>query len=296
MTDLVTRGQLIILARILHKEPEDLAHLEYLGAQNLNQIQERMANLIYDQHQETFTRMARLIPLIPLTIWMPLVRRMVPANLTGRAAGPIATMHPKKAADVIKILGPEYGADVARYLDPRALPLLAAAADPVIVTGVVNEVLRRRDYVTVGPMLGYASQGLIESVERYVPDDEGLVRAAAYAYSAESVSRVLRQLLRGGQNRVPGMMRTVLQGPEDLQLATLSLIARCDTEPVAEMSEIIIEVGSRQELCDLVITAIRGQSVRELTVFFGKMSQKAQQVIAALPIFTDNSVVAALLR
>ncbi|WP_227982885.1 hypothetical protein [Nocardia spumae] len=296
MTDPVTRAQLILLARTLHVPPERLAHLERLGARNLHELQQRMAAIVFDQHAETFRRISRLVPIIPLSISMPLVQKIVPPTLTGRAAGAVGVDHPKKAAETVALLGVQYAADCAPYLDPRTVGELADIAPPEPLVDIVNEVLRRRDYITAGPFLGYATPRLIAAVERGVPDDEGLIFSASYAFSATALSSVLRQLLTGPARRMPRMMRTVLSGSPELRLAALSIFARCDADVIGAIGEITVGVGSPSALCDLVVTAIRGDAVADLTTFLGTLPPAALATVAALPIFGDTTVAAAMMR
>ncbi|AHH17897.1 hypothetical protein NONO_c31100 [Nocardia nova SH22a] len=296
MTDPVTHAQLILLARTLHVAPERIAHLERLGAQNLHDIQQRMAAIIFDRHAETFRRISRLVPIIPLGISMPLVQKIVPPPLTGRAAGAVGVDHPKKAAETVALLNVGYAADCAPYLDPRTVGELADIAPPEPIVHILNEMLRRRDYITAGPFLGYATPRLIEAVERGVPDDEGLIYSASYAYSDEALTSVLRHLLFGAGNRMPAMMRTVLRGTPELQVATLSILSRCDVEVVGAVGDIAIGIGSTTELCNLIITAINHRAVPDLAAFLTTLPARALATVAALPIFADAAVPAALLQ
>ena len=296
MTDPVTRAQLILLARTLHVAPERIAHLERLGAHNLHEIQQRAAAVIFDQHAETFQRISRLVPVIPLGISMPLVQKLVPPRLTGRAAGAVGIDHPKKAADTVALLGVGYAADCAPYLDPRTVGELAQVAPPEPIVHIVNEILRRRDYITAGPFLAYATPRLIEAVEQGVHDDAGLIFSASFAFSAPAISSVVRRLLDGSGGRMPRMITTVLRGSPQLRVAALSVFARCDTEVAAEIGDIVVGIGTPAALSDLILTAVHGNAVHDLCILFDSLRPHAVATVAALPIFQDTAVAAALLR
>ncbi|MCM6778825.1 hypothetical protein NDR87_35655 [Nocardia sp. CDC159] len=295
MSDPITRAQIVLLARTLHVPPERLAHLKRLGAEQVHEIQQRMAAVLFDRHAETFGRISRLVPIIPLTISIPLVQRLVPPMLTGRAAGAVGVEHPKKAAETLALLDPSYAADCAPYLDPRSVGELADVAPPEPVVGIVNEILRRGDYVTAGPFLAYATPPLIEAVERGVHDDAGLIFSAAYAYSADAVSAIVRQLLVGTQHRVPGMIRTVLIGPPELQTAALTVFARCEPDAVAAVGDILFTVGSAAELGGLIETAIRVGAVPQLLAVAGRLGPDALARLAALPILAHEPALRALI-
>ena len=95
---------------------------------------------------------------------------------------------------------------------------------------------------------------------------------------------------------MPAMMRTVLSGSPELQVATLSILSRCDSEIVGAVGDIAIGIGSTTELCDLVITAINGGVVPDLVTFLATLPERALATVGALPVFTEAAVPAALSR
>ncbi|MRH90205.1 hypothetical protein GFY24_22650 [Nocardia sp. SYP-A9097] len=288
MSDLVTRAQITLLSRTLHVPAERLAHLEKLGARHLHELQEAMAKVIFAQHNQTFARLSMLVPIIPLSISLPLVQRVVPAVIAGRAAGAIGVEHPRKAAEAVCMLKPSYAADGAPYMDPHAVGQLADIAPPEPVVAIVNEILRRGDYVTAGPFLAYATPALIKAVERGTHDDEGLIRSAAYAYSGESISMVVRHLLDGIEQRIPRLIQTILKGSDELKLAAVSVFARCDTDVIVGIGDILFDEGSAEDIAALVRTFIAAGAIPETLRFVGQLSPSALDLLAANPVLTEQ--------
>ncbi len=295
MSDPITRAQIVLLARTLHVPPERLTHLERLGAQQVHEIQQRMAAILFDHHAETFGRISKLVPIIPLSISVPLVQRLVPPLVAGRAAGAVGVDHPKKAAEVVALLDPAYAADCAPYLDPRTVGTLADVAPPEPVVRIVNEILRRGDYITAGPFLAYATPALIEAVEQGVQDDAGLMFSAAYAFSAEALSAIVRQLLGGAGQRIRRIIDTVLAGTPELQTASLTVFARCEPDIIATVGDILFTVGSDQALGTLIDTAVRAGAVPELFAVAGHLGPEALTRLAANPIVTHEPAMRALI-
>ncbi|RMI29872.1 hypothetical protein [Nocardia stercoris] len=295
MTDLVTRAQLVLLARTLNVAPERLAHLERLGAAPLHELQQRIAAALYAQHGETYARVSRAVPRVPLSLVMPIVQRNVPPALTGRVAGAVGSEHPVRAAEAIAILDTRYAADCAPYLDPRTVGRLADVAPPGPVVRVVNELLRRRDYVTAGPLLDYATPALISAIEEGVADDQGLIYSAAYAYSAQSVSTVMRHLLTSSPYRIPRMVHTVLTGTRELQLATLSMLSRCAADVVEPVCDVLVEVGSPPAIGHLVGSGLRGGAIHDLLILAGHMSARALAVFGENPVFAEPPTIPAII-
>ncbi|WP_330252693.1 hypothetical protein OG874_42700 [Nocardia sp. NBC_00565] len=295
MTDLVTGAQIVLLSRTLHAPLERLAHLERLGGENLHELQDRMAGLIFDQHNETFQRISKLVPLIPLRISMPLVQRLVPPMMTGRAAGAVGVDHPKKAAETVVMLAPAYVANCAQYMDPRTVGQLAAVAPPEPIVRILNEMLRRKDYITAGPFLAaFATPEIVAAIEQGVLDDEGLIFSSAYAYSVTGVSAILRHLLVGQQQRAPRMLHSVLVGSTALQLAALSVFARCEPDLIAAIGDILFSVGSTELIGNLVATYLRAGAAPELLTFVGHLSPWALDTLAANPIIANDAAIAGL--
>ncbi|MFD0364849.1 hypothetical protein ACFQZZ_25710 [Nocardia sp. GCM10030253] len=294
MTDLVTKAQIILLARTLHVPAERLAHLEKLGAEQLHELQERMAGIIFDRNNAIFKRVSALVPIIPLSISLPLVSRVVPPTMAGRAAGAVGVDHPKKAAEAVGMLDVSYAADCAPYMDPRSVGQLADVAPPDPVIRITNELLRRGDYITAGPLLAYATPELIRAVEQGVHDDEALIRSAAYAFSGANVSAILRELLTGPAQRIPRMIATVLAGETDLRLAALSTFARCDEDVIAAVGDILFDVGSTETITDFTTSAIEAGAVPDILTFVGHFSPAALDSLAANPLTADPAAMSAL--
>ncbi|WP_306361845.1 hypothetical protein [Nocardia sp. CC227C] len=286
MTDFVVRAQLILLARTLHVPVERLAHLEKLGAQRLHELQDRISRTLFEQHNPVFDRMSKLVPIIPLRISIPIVQHVVPPVMTGRAAGAVGVRYPRKAAEAVRLLDVSYAADCAPYLDPRTVGQLADVAPPEPVVRIVNEMLVRRDYVTAGPFLAYATPELVRAVEEGVPDDEGLIRSAAYAYSGEAVSAVVRQLLDGG-TRLPAMLATVVDGSKELRLAALSVFARCDDDVIAAVGDILLAATPPSAIADLITTLVAADGTPDVLRFIGQLRTPSLLRLALNPGIGD---------
>ncbi|MFE3054559.1 hypothetical protein [Nocardia sp. NPDC059239] len=287
MSDLVTRAQITLLSRTLHVSEDKLAHLEKLGAANLHELQERMAQVMFAEHNAIFSRLSLLVPIIPLSISLPLVQKLVPPVMAGRAAGAIGVDHPRKAAEAVGMLDPGYAAEAAPYMDPHSVGQLADIAPAGPVMQIINELLRRGDYITAGPFLAYATPDLVHAVERDVHDDEGLIRSASYSFSGENISVIIRHLLTGEGRRVPKLARTILQGSKELRLAALSVFARCDTDVIVAIGDILFDVGSADEIADLIETFISAGAVPETLRFAGQLSPAALDLLAANPILAE---------
>lgn len=290
MIDLTTRAQLILLARTLHVHPQRLHHLRYLGAERLHELQQQISGVLFDQHTPVFRRISALVPVIPLSISIPLVQRLVPPMTTGRAAGAVGLEHPGKAVETLALLDPGYAADCAPYLDPRAIEQLAEVAPTGPVVEIVNELLRRRDYVTAGPFLSCATPELIAAVEAGVHDDAGLIHTAAYSYDAEVLSAVVRQLLDGPHRRIPRMTQTVLAGPPALQHAALSVFSRCAPDVISRVGDVLFGNAPPAEVANLVGNALTVGAGPEFLTIAGHLTPLGLWTLVGNPVFEHPDV------
>ena len=296
MSDLVTRAQMVLLARTLHVPVERIAYLERLGAEHLHELEQRISGRIFEYHGEMFKRIGRLIPIIPLTVSLPLVQRIVPPMMTGRAAGAVGVAYPDAAADTLTMLKTEYAADCTPYVDPKALGELGdiMAAEPLVA--IVNEVLRRKDHITAGPFLEFASPKMVSAVEQGTLDDEGIIFSAAYAYSASAISSILRQLLDGKSHRIPRMMETVLAGSPELQEAAISVMSRAAGDVVGEIGDILLGLADPETLGKLCAHTIQKGAAPELMTFISKLNQPALVRMAMNPIFANTAALVAIVE
>ncbi|MFD3743194.1 hypothetical protein [Nocardia sp. NPDC058633] len=290
MTDLTTRAQLILLARTLHVHPQRLDHLRYLGADRLHALNQQISGVLFDQHTEMFRRISALVPFIPLTISIPLVQKLVPPMMTGRAAGSVGLDHPGKAAETLTMLDAGYAADCAPYLDPRAIEQLADQMEPGPIVAIVNELLRRGDYVTAGPFLSCATTELIAAVEAGVLDDAGLIFSAAFSYDVDVLSAVVRQLLDGPHQRVPRMTQTVLRGSPDLQHAALSVFSRCAPDVIRRVGDILFGSAQPTDVARLVRNALALGAVPEFLTLTGYLTPLGLWTLVGNPVFSDPDV------
>ncbi|MFC6012904.1 hypothetical protein [Nocardia lasii] len=290
MTDLITRAQAILLARTLHVHPQRLEHLHYLGAERLHALHEQISRVLFDQHADTFRRINAVVPFVPSSIAIPLLQKLVPPMMAGRAAGSLGLEHPGKAAQTVAMLDAAYAADCAPYLDPRAVVELAGKMAPGPIIAIVNELLRRCDYVTAGPFLSCTTPELIAAIEGQVRDDTGLIFSGAYSYDSEALSAVIRQLLDGPYRRIPGITRTVLSGPAELQHAALSVFSRCAPDVIGRVGEYLFGEAEPAAVARLVHHAIELGAVPEFLTMAGNLTPVGLAGLVDNPVFADPDV------
>ncbi|MGV9817805.1 hypothetical protein [Nocardia xishanensis] len=292
MTDLLTRGQLDMLAQTLDVDPARLAGLTRLGAQNLRELRERISDRLFDAHAATFARVSKLAPLVPNALAAKVALQAVPAEVGGRAGGALGLDHPDRAAGMLRELTPEYLADAAPYLDPRVIPVLAPRVPAEVLVPTANELLRRRDYVTAARFLEHATDELVRGFERGITDDEGLLRTAALTPSADRLNDVVRVLAPARRGAV---VRAASAGSDETLIAGISVLSRLEPELRRALGGEFLDDLDDAGLDRLLEVATRDEAVGELLTVLSEVDGRHLRSIADRLSKGDGAVVGALL-
>lgn len=287
MSDLVTRAQTVLLAQLLHVTPDKIAHLEHLGAAKLHELRERISAVLFDDNADVFKMITLMVPVVPLRIAMPIIQRIVPPEMAGRAAGAVAIAHPKKISGAMALLKPEYAAQAAPFIDPRAVREIAHLAPVGPVVDIANEILRRGDYTTGGLFVDAATEELIIAIEQGVKDDEGLIRSAAYVYDAKIMSQIVRMIIDHGTTRIRSMILTVTNGPTDLRLAGLSAFSRLDRDLIGQLGDILFGEVEPDVIAELLRSFVAEGVLGDLLEFVKNLSPYALDEVAKNPVVSE---------
>jgi hypothetical protein len=110
------------LARLLGREPHDLAYLERLAADDLRRLRDGVTEVLYDADAAVLRRMAAASRVLPVGVIATLAQRAFGPLLSARLAG---LLDLDRAVAVAERLPPDFLADVAA---PRRRRRRAAAA------------------------------------------------------------------------------------------------------------------------------------------------------------------------
>jgi hypothetical protein len=278
MTDLVTRAQLVMLAETMDVEPDRLSSLRRLDVSELRALRERISDVLFDEHAQTFARVSKLAPLVPNALVAKLSQALVPPLVAGRAAGALGVAHPDRAAGVLSHLSAEYMADCAPYLDPRTIGILAPIIPVRLLVRAANELMARQDYVTAARFLDYAEPELVREFERGIPDDVGLLMTATLTDSTRRLQQVVDLLPR---ERVERIVAAAATGEQQL-IAGISLLARMDGELRGELAAVFLTRLPEDRLDWVVRTAVDHEATEELRSVAATAGAEGEKVLALL--------------
>ena len=124
---LQSHAEVMKLARLLDREPDQLAYLERLSPADLRALRDSVTETLYDAHGGALGRLAAASRLLPSGLTATIGQRAFGPLLSARLAGLLDT---DKAVDVATKLPPPFLADVAVELDPRRASDLIASIAP----------------------------------------------------------------------------------------------------------------------------------------------------------------------
>jgi hypothetical protein len=290
MTDLVARAQLVMLAETLGVGPERLRHLERLDSDQLRALRERVSDLLFDEQAAVFARINKLAPLVPNGVVATLSELLVPPLVAGRAAGALGMEYPDRATKVLADLSARYMADCAPYLDPRVIAVLAARIPVEVLIPAANELMRRRAYATASWFLDYAPTELVPGFERGITDKAGLLQTTALVQSARRLNEIVRVLPR---ERVEVIVGTALNGPPELLLAGLSVLARLEPELAAELGDVLVYQLDEAGLTSVLRTVVEHDAVPELLALAAALRPAALRRLTGNPYLAQPATEAA---
>jgi hypothetical protein len=288
MSDLVTRAQREMLSETLGVRPEQLEHLDRLGAAGVKELRERISASLFDEHAQTFARINRLAPLIPNALVAKLSEALVPPLVAGLAAGSLGLAHPDRAGSILGHLSARYMADAAVYLDPRVVPILAPRIPMRILVAAANELMRRRAYVTVARFVDYLSDDMIRGLEQGIPDDVGLLMSAALIEAPERLREIIDAF---PPRRVEAVVRSAATGEEEL-LAGLSVLGRLEPGLAGDLGATFVDSVDDERLGWVLRTVATAAAVPELRTLVERLPGAQRERVLAHPALAEPELAA----
>lgn len=281
MTDLVTRAEIVKMARTLGATTEIVAFLEPLGAEDLRELRERIGGTLFDEHSGKFHRLAEASRIGPVALVAKIAERAIGPVLAARVA---SLVNPKRAAHMAEKLSVPFMADTAVGLDPRRVQEIIARVPTRTVVSVGHELLRRGDHITMAQFADSVGDEVIRAVEESVPDDEALMRVGFYLESPETIDKLVG-LLPG--ERLDRFVQLAVTGPVELRIAGLSLMGRVGGTLRTRLADLAIGKQPEAELAAFAESALDEGAVGELLTVVTHASPglqaKMDRVVERLP-------------
>jgi hypothetical protein len=244
-----SRAEVIKLARLLNREPEQLEYLEAVPAEDLRLFRGQVTDMLFTAHDGTFERLAAASKLLPAGLVAMLAQH---ARISG-------LLDPGRAVDVAAKLPTEFLAEIAVDIDPRRTSDVIGRMPADQTLRVTRELVRRGEYVTMGRFVGHLSDdGLRASIGEI--DDATLLRTAFVLEERDRLD-ALAELV--GEDRIAALAETAER--EGLWPEAIDLLMNLDRERVAQgLARLdpgereLLEARAREQGVDLPAPASEG--------------------------------------
>jgi hypothetical protein len=243
---LQSHAEVMKLARLLDREPDELAYLQPMAPDDLRALRDGVTETLYDAHGSSLGRLAAASRLLPAGLTATIGQRAFGPLLSARLAGLLDT---DKAVDVAGKLPPPFLADVAVELDPRRASDLIASIAPALIGQVTAELVARGEYVTMGRFVGHLSDGAIAAALANM-DDEAVLRTAFVIEDRSQLSRLFAKLPKG---RPAGIIAAA--AADRMWLEALDLLNHLHKRQRREMvlAALALDEPAREAILDTII-------------------------------------------
>ena len=256
MSDQRVRAELIKLSRVLGTGEDQVAFLAPLGVEQLRRLEDRVSSALFDEYRTAFQKLADASRLLPASLVAKMSELVFGPMLSARISG---LMPPDRAVEVALKLRGKFLADVCIELDPRNASELLARMPTKIIVDVAQELLRRREYVTMGRFVDDLTNEAIRAVMAALGDDVALVRIGLFVERRERLVELVELLT---PERVRGVVAAAASGAPDVQAAGLAMMGQLTHRQQGRFGEAAIAGGPK--VLNALIAATQREDATEV--------------------------------
>jgi hypothetical protein len=185
-----SRAEILKLARLLGRAPEELEYLEGVPIADLRQLREQVTDVLFGAQSTALARLAAASKVLPIGLIATIAEKAFGPLVSARIAG---LLEPSRAVDVAAKLSPAFLADVSIELDPRRASDVIARIPAGQIADVTRELVRREEHVTMGRFIGHLSdEALAAAIDEM--DDRVLLQVTFVLEEQERLDRLVQLL------------------------------------------------------------------------------------------------------
>jgi hypothetical protein len=276
--------EVIKLARLVGAEPEDLAYLEQVDAQDIRDLREQVTVVMFDADRQMLQRVAAATRLIPAKLAAAIGERAFGALLCARVTG---LLDPNRAVDIANHLPVPFLADLCLHLDPRRASRVIGEMPPRMVSAIAEELAAREEYITMGGFVGHLSKAALLGALEAISNEDVLL--TAYVVESKQSLGALVALLP--EERLEEIIRTassaglwpealdVLGHVSERQRGTLGDLAAAQPDEVLNS---MVRAAQRDGLWSAVLPVTRAMSLASRKRFAKLGSIQTRPVLATI--------------
>ena len=233
-------AEILKLARVLGAEPARFGYLEKVDPGELQLLRAQVTDVLFDANLVVLQRMAGAAKLLPGPLLAKIAEKVFGPLLCARIAGVVDA---SRGIDIAKRLNPVFLADVAVELDPRRSSEIIAGIPARTVAAVAGELIRRKDWITIGRFVGHLPDPTVSACLQVIPNP-ALLQVAFVLDDKSRLDHIVGLLPR---NRFDAIMKAAAE--HDLWSPLLDLLdhLRPDTRAalIAQLAELPAELRAK---------------------------------------------------
>lgn len=191
------RAEILKLAGLLHRHPEQISYLENVPPEDLRVLREQITEKLFTAHEGALRRLVAASKLLPVGLVASLGQSTFGPMLSARIAG---LLDPDRAVEIAARMPSEFLAEIAIELDPRRASDVIAGIPAERISEITSELARREEYVTVGRFVGHLGDEAFTAAFAAL-DDEALSETMFVIEDGAGDDRLERLLSERGLRR-----------------------------------------------------------------------------------------------
>lgn len=213
-----SRAEVLRIANLTGIDPEDIGFLSRLSADSLHELREQLIG-IYFEPNPALNRLARLANVLPGAVIAKLTVEAIGPVLSARIVGEVDTT---AAINVLKRVPTGFICDTVVQTDPRRIVPLFIESPRDIAKAIADELIRRKEYVAIGQLIGFVEDDVIEHALHKASDVDILLSS----FMVEDKVRLGEGVAMLDDERIASIIRTA--GDKQMWLEALDLTSHLE--------------------------------------------------------------------
>jgi hypothetical protein len=287
MSPLATRAEIIKLARLLKLDEARLAFMENYAVVQIRALRERMSAALYDSSRPHLVRVAAATRLIPVSLVAAIGEKFYGALLCARITG---LLPPPRAVEISARLAIPFLADLSMELDPRSAREVIALMPASRIIAVAQEMLRRREYITMARFVDDLSDNVIREVMATIKDDRALLDIAFFVESPARLETIIGMM---PPERLRNIVVTAANDGNGLWPEALSMMTQVSPALRGRMGDLTAELDDAA-LATVIEAVDRGGLWSAWVSVLSAMSTESQRRVLSLAAVETPEALSAL--
>ena len=281
-----TQAELLKLSRLLETDETDMAFLEGQDLTSLAAFRTRISSFFYQQHQDSYQRLAGISKLVPTGASAKLATTVLGSVL---AAGIASELPADRAIKLADKLPNDFLAKLCIHLEPTYSRALLAAMPDKIVATVAKSLLAMNEHITLARFVNVIQPSALKAVTASVEDGEAMVKISLYLEDKSTLNTLLGLLSETQQ-------RATLKAATDHELwpAVLSLNGHLNTQLRGQMGNLVAEQGETV-LSHIIDVASEQRLWTNLLQAVNAMDNAHQQTVVNVPKLREDTIIESLI-